>query len=705
MKRFTAVLFGLLCLPAYAEVVPADYWAQNEEIQNQMMEEQTQPEEAEKPAEPIIKPVVAPIASPRTTASRSATRAVAAGQGVSPTRTVAASRAVASRNSSASIRSMANQNSGNVTSRQSAAASNPNAARVGIVQTNTVSEPLYISSGTRVGVRTTATTAARVGSLYTTSASTTAADVGTNMEELAQLTDFCKAQYFSCMDNFCDILDDNQGRCSCSANIDDYQKVEDALKSATEELQNVALQIQYLGLTKEEVVSLFTQTEAEIEMSGTQDTTDLKEDLDAIQKLIVDIKPATSTYENTFGIDFTNFDFTTDSGIDLSSLFGTSNTISNQRGEDLYKTAVDRCKTSVLDSCKNQGVDTDIITNGYDLEIDKQCIVYERALDDSNTQMRRTIRNATSVLQKARLTVAKNKNTYDVRGCVSALDECMQSDFVCGSDYDKCLDPTGRYIVDGEIVSSLVSGDLYSNLSATWGTDPYNAWDNSLAAFIGQYLGASVPDQSNMIGFLETKIGRIENDVETGMCMSVLKKCQKYTFTTSSGDYNPTNDVVREYMTQVLTQIKTKQDMLIEDFVSSCQADVISCLTNNGAIIGDSGLNVGYVSVPMYNACKTLANTCAGTLTSISSAAELIQNIACYTASGDEPPYASLAWTIDSVECNCPFSTNWNSATRTCVCPSGSNWNYDTGRCDCTAVGEDISWYPSSLKYICTATE
>ena len=67
------------------------------------------------------------------------------------------------------------------------------------------------------------------------------------------------------MDNFCNVLDDNQGRCSCSANLSNYAETEEALKQATEDLQDVALQIQYIGLTADEVETLFTQTEAATE--------------------------------------------------------------------------------------------------------------------------------------------------------------------------------------------------------------------------------------------------------------------------------------------------------------------------------------------------------------------------------------------------------------------------------------------------------
>lgn len=704
MKRFTAVLIGLLCLPAYAEVVPVGYWDQPIEEETQVADDVAAQSDEQTPVQKISTTVAAPSAvSQRATAARSATRAVASVKGTTSTRS-GPSRAVASRNSALSIRSMANP-TGTISSRQSSN-SNVNEARAVLAPTqyDTVNTALYTPTTARVAIRSSSIGSAISSTIRaaTTSATTTSSSTssGTDMEELAQLTDFCKAQYFSCMDNFCDTLDDNQGRCSCSANIKSYQKIEDALKSATEELQNVALQIQYLGLSKDEVIALFSETEAEEVMSDNTDTTDLKNDLDKIQKLIIDIKPSSSlSTDSAFDFDFSNFDFSLDSGLDLSSLFGTTSAISNQRGAELYKTASARCKTAVLDSCKKQGVDTTIVSNGYDLEIDKQCIVYEKALDDSNTQMKRTVLNAKSVLQKARLAVARNKNTYDMRGCISALDTCMQSDYVCGTDYDKCLDPTSKYIVDGEIVSNSTSDDILAGINDSWGDTGANAWEDiGLPTFISNNLGNF--DTGNIVGFLETKIGNIDDDgLESGMCANVLKKCQNYTFTGTNNTYEPTNDVVREFMYQALTQIKNRQDLLVEEYVSTCKADVQSCLVSNGAIIGDTGLNVGYVSNSIYNACKIIASTCAGAASSTGTAAELIHEIACYTADNGTPGI-STAWSISGEICTCPVGTTWSGATKTCNCPSTATWDYDLGECVCTDPSQTIT--PSGITYVCS---
>ena len=295
--------------------------------------------------------------------------------------------------------------------------------------------------GTRMGpasasARTPSIASVSVSNNAATVVSDSVANVTANLESLAELTDYCKAQYDECMDNFCNVLDDNQGRCTCSKNVKNYEKTENALSSAAEELQDVAQRIQYIGLTADEINTLFTQTEAEMAMQNTTDNSKIKNDLDRVRNMLVGVKTGSSsasvTENSGISIDFSNLlSFNIDSyGFDLSGLFGTSNTtntqsIGNQRGEALYKSASSRCKQAVLSNCTAQGVDAAVIVNAYDMEIDKQCIRYERALTDSNNQMIATVRNAKTVLQKARLMVAQQKNQYDLRGCISALDSCM----------------------------------------------------------------------------------------------------------------------------------------------------------------------------------------------------------------------------------------------------------------------------------------
>lgn len=655
MKRFIAVLSGLLVLPAFAEVAPIFYDGVIE-----YSDEEPSDEEIDAATETVV---VAPVAQPSSvnprTANRNASRAVPstasanvssranAGRVTASNRTAsnavtartatnASARGTVSRVSTRAARSATNGTQQIATTRRAMQTTPTTAARASIVQTDTVNTPLYTG---RVSSRASAVRA-RIPTISSTSSSVvttaeSAADATQSMDELAQITDFCKAQYTSCMDNFCNVLDDNQGRCSCSKNIKNYAKTEEALKAATEALQDVAQQIQYVGLSADEIETLFTQTEAEIQMQSTQDNTQLKNDLDRIKNLIVDVKGGSASTVSDAGMGFNLsglLDFSIDStGFDLASLFGTTtadtSSISNQRGETLYKTAAARCKSAVLTNCAAQGVDISVIANSYDMEIDKQCIAYERSLTDTNAEMNQTVRNAKGVLQRARLMVAQQKNSYDLRGCVNALDSCMQDDYVCGTDYEYCLDPTGKYIVDGEIVVGSTPGYVVSSSALTapgidYGESKtlYSTWfyDNNKYAFgtdndkgtLSDYINKTVTSTAQtqtsdiMSNYLLYKIGYNEDGKNYGMCMSVLNKCQDYTYTGTTAanrTYNPANDVVKEYLQRTLTKIKVAQDAVIADYAENCITDVSSCLATNNY---EKSNNIA------INACRAQIRTC-----------------------------------------------------------------------------------------------
>ncbi len=718
MKRFVAVLSSLLVLPAFAEVAPVFY------------EETVEFSEGENYApDAVDQDVVTPAAGVTVAPSRAGTTGRATsrvapsvrGTTTNSARTVNSRASVSSRNATqartgAQTRTTVSRaaavpsaNAGRVATRSATSnvstrrattnRTGANTARAGIVQTDTVNAPLYTG---RVSTRSSAVMArAPVVSVTNGATTTSAAPVAdatstiNQIDELSQMTDFCKAQYTSCMDNYCNVLDDNQGRCTCSKNIKNYEKTEAALKEATAALQDVAQQIQYIGLTGDDIETLFSQTEAEIQMQATTDNTQLKNSLDSIKDLIVEVKTGTATSTET-GLSFDLsglLDFNiSGTGFDLGALFGTTtantSSISNQRGEQLYKTAAARCKASVLNTCQNQGVDISVITNAYDMEIDKQCIVYERSLNEANDNMENTVRNAKAVLQKARLMVAQQKNSYDLRGCINALDSCMQDEFVCGSDYESCLDPTGKYIVNGEVVPGSMPGLAVSDdvamgpasvgfntgLYSTWNYgDGANAWldDGTLAEYIDDTVTSQTPKSTSsvMSEYLLSKIGYNLDGRDYGMCVSVLNKCQNYTY--QDGKYQVNNMVVREYLARTLTQIKSIQDELIADYAENCIVDVDTCLNKNNYNSGS-----GKISSAAINACRS-------------------QIVTCMSVNGDatvDPtPNAIRTW-IDGLyneysqncensggeydetteKCSCPPDTTLNTAG-TCVTPSNNN--------------------------------
>lgn len=681
MKRFITVLSSLLVLPAFAEVAPV-YYDEIVEYTDEMLDDEDVVNEVAQTA-PATKSVAQRNTINRsTTASRAISSANATSRANTSSRAVAASPRSASGTSRGTV-SRAARPSGVVSRSASsratvtargATSAKPVTARVGTSNNSVMTgnrnvsyssqqtlndsgNALYNPNAARVGVSNRRATARSGSSSLTSTApvitETEVKETTENLTAIAELTDYCKAQYAACMDNYCNVLDDNQGRCSCSKNLKNYAKTEAALESATEQFQEAVQKIKYIGLTGSQIEALFAETEAELAMKSNSDSSRLKTSLDAIKKKVIDVSsPNSVSTDVTSGISMDvsgllNADFT--SGFDLNSFLGTTGTatssVSNQRGEQLYKTATNRCKATVLNSCIAQGIDANVITNSYDLEIDKQCIAYERSLNEANTEMKNNVVNATNILQQARLLLTQNKNSYDLRGCVAAIDSCMQDEYVCGSDYELCLDPTGKYLANGEIVkggtpgvsggqnknendydpssTEWTSGGMY-DLYSTWNYGSgLNAWSIGAKENLGGYIDDALTDwksnytsykdstkTDNMALFLLQKIGYIDGEDKVhGMCASVMKQCQDYTFNSqkSTKKYIPANEVVRMYLTNTLAKIKVQQDAILADYAEGCRADVQSCLSTNGY---DESNTASTTSRTAVNACSSEITTC-----------------------------------------------------------------------------------------------
>jgi hypothetical protein len=671
MKRFIAVLSSLLVLPAFAEVAPV-YYDDIIEYNDDAIDEETVVEEAQTPTKNVAQ---------RNTINRStsASRAISSANTSGASRTNTNSRAIATSPRSASGTSRGTLSRTAKTnsvvsrtpraSRTSVTARNtqgtkPVTARVGTANNPVTTGNRYSAvtsqtelSGTnsplynRVGVGN-RRSAARISTSIAKDATTTVVteeDISTttkNLTALTELTDYCKAQYAACMDNYCNVLDDNQGRCSCSKNLKQYEKTEAALTQATEKFQEAIQKIKYIGLTTEQIESLFDETEAEEAMKSNSDNSNLKNSLDAIKRGIIDISsPKSSSFasDNGLSLDINGLlsaDFT--SNFDINSFLGmnqSSSTVSNQRGEQLYKTAVNRCRTAVLNSCTAQGIDANVITNSYDLEIDKQCIAYERSLNEANTEMRNNVTNATNILQQARLMLTQKKNSYDLRSCVAALDECMQDEYVCGEDYDLCLDSTGKYISEGKLIAGSMPGvaggsnvnqtplssdsmsswtsqgmyDLYAVWNYTSGGNQMNAWGAGNDENLNNFIEAIVPNWTSnkkaldMATYLLNKIGTIDSkDKVTGMCASVMKQCQDYTYNNKT--YKADNAVIRQYLATALSKIKLKQDSILSDYAENCKSDISSCLNTNGYDTDKSDSST--VNTQAIRACSSQIATC-----------------------------------------------------------------------------------------------
>ncbi|MBN1281883.1 MAG: hypothetical protein JW985_02840 [Alphaproteobacteria bacterium] len=509
------------------------------------------------------------------------------------------------------------------------------------------------------------------------------ADATERLKQTAELNKSCQQQYNDCMDQFCAVIDANQKRCSCSGNLSKYTKVETAVKSANSELNDVAQRIRYVGLSADEIRAIMSSTEAEDVLDGTKDNSESRNMLSEIEKLIKNPTSATSSSSGNVstGLDM-DLDFTTDSSSDLFNLDflgNSSSSFSNLRGTDLYNAAKKRCN-SVLTQCKTAGGTPQQITGNYDLAIDKDCIAYEQGLTKMNETLKSNVRSANQMLQKARLAVLQNKNQYDAKGCISALNTCMTDDMVCGSDYAKCLDPTKKYIDEnGKVV-------LGQNISAITSFMDPTAYNN--AAVNTTYLQTAMnanysscnttyKDGSCVAKYLMQKIGTGQKVIDGGLCRAVLDKCQYYTYD-SNGEYKPYNDVVVNYIQRAMVNIYAAQQEIISDYGSSCMVDIATCYNQQVSQVNawSSTSSIDSVYNVMRGACRNVALTCSYAVFAkdtiscpISEPDTCINNIS-------KMFYQSLL---------CPVNSNYyQSTTPHAISPNGTVAGYVNERCQCT---------------------
>lgn len=484
-----------------------------------------------------------------------------------------------------------------------------------------------IQTGSNIGESVRALQSRAASSTTTTTQRETIAEAKERLEQTADLNKSCQEQYNDCMDQFCAVIDSNQKRCSCSANLSRYTKVETAVKDANTQLNEVAQRIRYVGLSADEIRAIMSATEAEEALSGARDTTETRNMLADIEDLIKNPSSSTSVAGNdSFSTLDLNLDFSDTSDLfNLDFLNNNSSSMSNLRGTDLYNAAKKRCN-SILSQCKEAGATQQQLTANYDLAIDKDCIAYEQGLTKMNETLVSNVRSANLMLQKARLAVLQNKNQYDAKGCIAALDTCMTDEMVCGENYEKCLDPTKRYIDEnGKVVigqdityirdfmesydNSVINTEFLRNAAATGKVVGIDACKKDISGTSGEN-GAANGDGWCAVKYLLQKIGTGVRVTE-GLCRPVLDKCQRYTYD-GNNNYQPYNDIVLNYIQRAMVNIKSGQEKVIADYAANCMVDVATCYNQQVTQVNawTSSASVGSIRNVMRGACRNVVLTC-----------------------------------------------------------------------------------------------
>jgi hypothetical protein len=194
--------------------------------------------------------------------------------------------------------------------------------------------------------------------------------------------------------------------------------------------------------------------------------------------------------------------------------------------------------------------------------------------------------------------------------------------------------------------------------------------------------------------YLQTKIGYHDDKTgrNYGMCISVLNKCQEYTYD-RNGKYIANNQIISEYMQRAFRQIKTSQDRVLANYASSCLSDVSACLSQNNYAFGAS-TSTNYSDIAI-RACLPIINTCRSVTLGLSEAdvtTDSFADIYVWLDAGIGTEYQKKCvetggtWSPKNTStydgsCTCPTGLRQSTDKKTCECTNGGTWSATTGTC------------------------
>ena len=290
----------------------------------------------------------------------------------------------------------------------------------------------------------------------------------------------CRDAYATCMDQICANANDTYRRCYCSDRYTKFRETSDNLDTALgmlADFQNENLDA--VDKTAAEVTAMYMASEGEKA---------IKKDTSASQKLLNNISNIlsgkstikTNTNLNSLGVlDFSSFEFDeNDIWGETSSIFGGDSTsdISSLEGKALYNKANKQCMQVVQESCGSEAV-FNLVRNSYSLMISQDCNVIEKSINAKRASVEETVRTAQKYLREARLEEYRAHNSSDVIECLTKVETAMRNPLVCGENYERCMDYTGKYInfATGEAIYSKELFGLNSLIVLDGSTDVLKA--------------------------------------------------------------------------------------------------------------------------------------------------------------------------------------------------------------------------------------
>lgn len=352
----------------------------------------------------------------------------------------------------------------------------------------------------------------------------------------------CKTAYFTCMDQFCQLKNDNYRRCSCNDRVYDLDDAFDTLQQAGEQLTTFTENLDVVGMTAAQAASMKRASEGESAL--TSDSSASKALLQAIMNSIRgDNASVGGKYSdlNSISISF-----------DTANAFGTADAgqiIGTYNGQNLYSAVYPQCRQAVRGDCNDASLQRAI--TAYLMAIEQDCNTVQTAIETKQKQMKSAVREGSAMLDLARVENRKNHNSSDFTTCLNNVEAAVLSEEVCGANYHKCLD-------NGEFID-ISTGKPIIGVERFYELEKLLTFSDSVDA-ANQQLSKLVNNRQ----FVQNFEKRVKKFAEPA-----LDKCVEQA-----------DEVWAEYLDRALLAIYYAQKSKVAEIKQGCFDFISSCYTN-----------------------------------------------------------------------------------------------------------------------------
>ena len=401
----------------------------------------------------------------------------------------------------------------------------------------------------------------------------------------------CKKSYFTCMDQFCALKNDDYRRCSCSNRIDGLVSARESLIETGNQITVFNENLDTVGMTAAQAKSLHTATDGENAL--TSDTSASKALLQAIMNSI-------RGGDTTVGGKYANLN-SIDMSFDSSIAFGTSDTgqiIASYNGQNLYSAVYPQCRNAVRNDCNNASLQRAV--TAYLMAIEQDCNTVQTAIEQKQKELKYAVRESSAMLDLARVENRQKHNSDDMTTCINNVEQAILSEEVCGANYHKCLD-------NGEFI------DISTGAPITGVADFYK---------LGQLLSFDGGD-----GAVNQKLSKISRN--KSFVVGFEKRTKKFAEPALDKCVEIADTVWEEYLDKAMLAIYYAQQSKVSEIKSGCFDFISQCyestdksittamsklLTDNAILLQPSKIKLGSELCTNYvDSCKHMFDNEQGT--------------------------------------------------------------------------------------------